>query len=89
MAVYGTQGPLTYAFDFCQLCNQSVIVHGGNLRITQLARLKVLCQIQDIACLQLTLSPLAPFGVHIPCGHVHVARRCSPQRLLIFVLCFH
>ena len=78
MAVYGTQGPLTYAFDFCQLCNQSVIVHGGNLRITQLARLKVLCQIQDIACLQLTQSPLASYMVQMACGQVHVACQCSP-----------
>jgi len=77
MAVYDTQGPLTYAFDFCQLCNQSVIVHGCNLRITQLARLKVLCQIQDIAGLQLTQSPLTSYGVYMPCGHVHVASQCG------------
>ena len=39
--VCGMYGPLTYAFDFCQFCYQSVIIHGGDLLITQLARLKV------------------------------------------------
>lgn len=86
MAVSGMQGPLTYAFDFCQFCNQSVIVHGGNLLITQLARVKVLGQIQDIACLQLTQSPLHSYGVHMPCRHVHVGCQCSHKKLLKFVV---
>ena len=38
----------TYAFDLSELCNERCIIHGGYLGITQLARLKVTGQVQDI-----------------------------------------